>query len=162
MRSGLRIFGLLAIFLLSVGLDGQLVCIDTGNGRPTEVACSCEGEKISPNLMVAKSVKVTGSIFDQTGAPIQYNRTTIEVRDPLKNKTLSSAVLDQRGGFDLGVVPEGIFRLVVFRMEGEKASRLPLFDQSKPVSCSGESECKLKIVLVMHGTDQQFEFCPPR
>jgi hypothetical protein len=162
MKGWLQISALLAIFLLPLGIMGQLLCIDTRSGRSTEGDCSCENEKVSPNLTVAKPVKLSGSLFDQTGAPIDYKETVIEVRDPLKNKTLFSAILDQQGRFDLGVVPEGTYRLVAFRREGTKASRLPLFDQPKLVSCSGENECKLEIVLAMHGTDQPFEFCPPK
>ncbi|MGD0940806.1 MAG: hypothetical protein ABR905_13960 [Terracidiphilus sp.] len=162
MRNWLRVSGLLAIFLLPLALKGQLLCIDARNGRSTEGDCSCEGEKVSLNLTIAKSVKVTGALFDVTGAPIQYNESIIEVRDPLKNKILSSVVLDEQARFDLGVVPEGTYRLVTYKKNGKKTSRLPLFDQPKLMFCSGESECKLRIVLTIHGTDQPYEFCPPK
>jgi len=162
MRNWLRLCGILAFFLLSAGLNGQLLCIDTRNGRSTEGDCSCKGERVTRNLTVAGPVKLTGSLFDGTGAPIRYNQTIIQVRKLQKNKVLSSAVLDQQGRFDLGTVPAGEYRLIAFRMEGKKVSRLPTFDQPKPVSCSSEHECKLEIVLAMHGTDQPFEFCPPK
>jgi hypothetical protein len=162
MRNWLRICALLAIFLLPAGLKGQLLCIDARNGRSIEGDCSCKGEKVSPNLTIARPVKLTGSLFDETGAPIRFNGATIQVRDPSKNNVLFSAKLDQQGRFDLGMVPAGKYRLVAFRMEGKMASRLPLFDQPKPVACSSGNECKLDILLVVHGTDQPFEFCPPK
>jgi hypothetical protein len=151
----LLICGVLAIFLLPVGLHGQLICLPTGN-------CSCENEKVFPNLTIARPVKLTGSLSDQTGEPIQFNMTTIQVRDPWKNTVLFSAVLDGRGRFDFGTIPAGKYRLVAFWMEEKRVRRLPLLDQPKPVSCSGEGDCKLEIVLAMHATDQQFEFCPPK
>jgi hypothetical protein len=162
MRRWLEICGLLVIFLLPVSLKGQLLCIDTLNGRSREGDCTCEDEKVTPNLTIAKPVKLTGSLSDATGAPIQFSGTTIQVRDPLKGKVLFSAILDQQGRFDLGIVPAGSYRLVAFRKEGKKVRRLPTFDQPKPEYCSSENECKLEIVLTMHGSDQPFEFCPPK
>ena len=151
MKNWLGICGLLAIFLLPNGIRSQLL----GN-------LPCEREIVTPNLTIAKPVKLIGSLSDTTGAPIQYNKTIIQVRNLKKDSVLSSAVLDELGRFDLGIVPVGNYRLVAFRMEGKRASRLPLFDQPKPVSCSSENECKLEIVLALHGTDQPFEFCPPK
>jgi hypothetical protein len=111
---------------------------------------------------VINSVKLTGALLDPTGAPIQFNMTTVQVRDPRNNTVLFSTVLDEKGGFDLGIVPAGKYRLVTFWMDGKKVSRLPLFDQPKPVRCSGQGVCELKIVLSVHGTDLPFESCPPK
>ena len=155
MKSWLQICAILAISLLPVGLRGQLICLPTGN-------CSCENEKVSPNLTIAKPVKLTGSLSDQTGVPIHFNMTTIQVRSPWKNEVLSSAILDENGRFDLGTIPAGKYRLVAFWMEEKRIRRLPLFDQPKPVFCSSENDCKLNIVLAIHATDQPFEFCPPK
>jgi len=91
-----------------------------------------------------------------------FNMTTIQVRHAWKNKVLFSAVLDGKGRFDLGTVPAGKYRLVAFWIDGKRVRRLPLFDQPKPVSCSAEVNCKLDIVLELHASDQQFEFCPPK
>jgi hypothetical protein len=115
-----------------------------------------------PNLTIAKPVKLTGVLFDPSGAPIQFNKTVIQVRNSRNNGVLFSAVLDEKGRFDLGVVPVGNFRLIALWEQGAKVRRLPLFDQPKPVSCSGENECHLEIVLAVHGTDEPFESCPPK
>jgi hypothetical protein len=117
---------------------------------------------VTPNLTIAKPVKLTGYISDRTGAPMHLNETTIQVRKPWKNKVLFSAIVDEQGRFDLGTIPAGKYRLVTFWMEGKRVRRLPLFDQPKPMFCSSENECQLKIELELHGTDEQFEFCPPK
>lgn len=155
MRSRLHIFGLLATFLLPPGLQGQLIC------NPPEI-CSCEKEEVSPNLTIGTAVRLTGVLFDASGAPIQFNRTIVQVLNPKNNEILSSATLDEKGRFDLGVVPAGRFRLIAFWSQEKKARRLPLFDQPKALSCTGENECHLQILLALHGTDQRFEFCPPK
>jgi hypothetical protein len=155
MKSWLRICGIVAVFSLPVGLHGQLICLPSGN-------CSCENEKISPNLTIARPVKLTGALIDPSGAPLHFNMTTIQVRNLKNNEVLFSSILDEQGRFDLGTVPAGKFRLVAFWMEEKRVRRLPLFDQPKPVFCLSENECKLEIVLALHGTDQPFEFCPPK
>ncbi|MGD0902893.1 MAG: carboxypeptidase-like regulatory domain-containing protein [Terracidiphilus sp.] len=157
MRNWLRICGLLAVLLLPVGLQCQIGCFPPGG-------CSCEDEKVSPNLTITNRVKLTGSLLDAFGEPLRYNESIIhiEVRDPLTNEVLSSAAIDERGRFDLGAVPAGKYRLVAFRLLGKKPSRLPLLDQPKPVSCSSKNQCKLEIVLTMHETDVPYLFCPPK
>ena len=155
MKKWLRNYGILTTFLLPVGLQCQLICLPNGN-------CTCENEKVSPNLIIAKRVKLTGSLFDPSETPMHFNMTTIQVRDPKSNLALFSSAIDEQGRFDLGIIPAGKFRLVTFWMEEKRIRRLPLFDQPKPVFCSSENECKLEIVLTMHATDQPFEFCPPK
>jgi hypothetical protein len=155
MGKSLRVCGIFAAVLFPVLLQGQLIC------NPPSI-CSCENEKVSPNLTIERPVKLTGLLVDPSGAPIQFNRTTVQVRKPGNHEVLFSAVLDRQGRFDLGTVPAGRFRLIAFWTQPEKVSRLPLFDQPKPVSCSSANKCELKIVLALHGTDQGFEFCPPK
>ena len=155
MKSWLQTCGILVIFMLPVSLQGQLTCLPAADR-------SCKNEKVSPNLTIAKPVKLTGSLSDPSGAPIHFNITNIQVRDPRKNEVLFSAALDEQGRFDLGTIPAGKYRFVAIWMEDKKVRRLPLFDQPKPVSCSSEKDCKLEIVLAIHGTDLPFEFCPPK
>jgi hypothetical protein len=155
MKSWFRICSLLTILLLPSSLQGQLIC------NPPEL-CSCEKEEVSPNLTIATTVRLTGALFDASGAPIQFNRTIVQVLNPKSNQILTSAILDEEGRFDLGIVPPGRFRLIAFWSQEKKVIRLPLFDQPKPVSCRGEDECHLEILLALHGTDQRFESCPPK
>jgi hypothetical protein len=155
MRNYARICIALSMLLLPANLQCQFICTTAGN-------CSCENEKVLPNLTIANRAKLTGVLFDPSAAPIQFNKTVIQVRNPKNNKVLFSAVLDDKGRFDFGTVPIGTFRLIALWEQGTNVRRLPLFDQPKPVLCSGENECHLEIVLTMHGTDQPFEFCPPK
>ena len=143
----------ISTLLISASLSGQLLCIPPSS-------CSCDNEKMSPNLTIASPVKLTGVLYDASGAHIQF--AIIQVRELKSNKTLFSAALDEDGRFNLGTVPTGRFRLIAMRRKGKDLVRLPLFDQPKPVSCSVENVCHLEIVLGTHGTDQPFEFCPPR
>jgi len=151
MMNWLQICGLLVMFLSPASVRCQLLQY-----------LPCEREVITPNLIVAKPVKLTGTISTRAGQLIHLNGTTIQVRKPWKNKVLFSAIVDEQGRFDFGVIPAGKFRLVTFWMEGKRVRRLPLFDQPKLMSCSNDNECQLKIELEMHATDEQFEFCPPK
>jgi len=157
MKRCLRICCLLAILILPTYHFGQIVCVPAGG-----CGGSCEDEKVVPNLTISRPVKLTGVLHDRSGAPIRFSGATIEVRDESGKKVLSSALLDAKGRFDLGKVPKGEFRLVAFRIRDNKVSRLPLFDQPKRQSCSGENDCYLEIVLDMHGTDEFLDFCPPK
>ena len=126
------------------------------------------------NALVKACIDVTLSAANETaynganpspfgfGAVIHLNGTTIQVRKPWKNTVLFSSIIDEQGRFDIGLVPAGKYRLVIFWIKDKKVSRLPLFDQPKPMVCSSENECKLKIELELHSTDQQFEYCPPK
>jgi hypothetical protein len=155
MKSWIQISIAIMALLVPANLYCQLIC------NPPEI-CSCDKEKVSPNLTIANPVKLTGALYDATGEPIRFNRTVIQVRDAENNKVLLSAVLDEEGRFDLGTVPAGRFRLIAMWEKEHEVARLPLFDQPKPVSCSGENGCHLQIVLALHGTDQRFESCPPK
>lgn len=145
----------LASLLLPAGLGCQLVCGPRQN-------CSCGKEKVSPNLTVSNPVRLTGALYDPTGAPIQFEKTIIQVRNAKNEEVLFSTELDNKGRFDLGIVPAGRFRLIPIWKKDKEVARLPGFDQPKPSSCSGEKECDLRTVLSLHGTDQLFEFCPPK
>jgi hypothetical protein len=105
MRKWLEICGLFAIFLLPEGLKGQLLCIDTRDGRSREGDCTCEGEKVTSNLTIANPVKLTGSLSDATGAPIQFSGTTIQVRDPLGAKSFSLPYSTSKGDLTLALSP---------------------------------------------------------
>ena len=155
LKSWIQIFIAISTLLIPANLYCQLIC------NPPEI-CSCDKEKVSPNLTIASPVKLTGALYDASGAPIRFNKTIIQVRDAENNKVLSSAALNEKGRFDLGTVPAGRFRLIAMWEKEKGVARLPLFDQPKPVSCSGENVCNLEIVLESHGTDQRFESCPPK
>jgi hypothetical protein len=141
--------------VLPANLQCQLICLLNGN-------CSCENEKVSPNLTITTPVTLTGVIYDASGATILFDKTLIQIRNPKSNQVLFSAALDEKGRFNLGNVPAGSFRLVALWAQEKKLRRLPLFDQPKQAVCSSRSECHLEIILALHGTDLPYEFCPPK
>jgi hypothetical protein len=155
MKNWIQICIAISTLLIPANLYCQLIC------NPTAI-CSCDKEEVSPNLTIASPVKLTGALYDASGAPIQFHKTIIQMRNAKNNKVLLSTVLDEKGRFDLGNVPAGRFRLIAMWEKEKEVVRLPLFDQPKPVSCSGENACHLDIVLALHGTDQRFESCPPK
>jgi glyoxylate carboligase len=143
-----------ALFI-PISLWGQLVCIGDG--------CSCDKEDaVLPNLSIAKPVKLTGALFDPTGAPITFEKTLVQIRDSKSTTVLFSVPLDVQGRFDLGTVPAGKYRFLAVWFKGGKISRLPLADQPTALVCSDDAECNLKIVIHFHGTDMPFESCPPK
>ena len=151
----LELICVLVVLIASVYARAQFICVPAKN-------CSCDEEKVFPNLRVLNSTTLRGAFTDPTGAPITFSRTIVQVRDLKSQAVLASAVLDGQGRFDLGEVPAGQFRFIAFQRQGSKIRRLPLFNQPRPVSCSDKQACRLDIVLTMHATDQPFELCPPK
>ncbi|MGB0062844.1 MAG: hypothetical protein WBP85_00225 [Terracidiphilus sp.] len=138
-----------------IPLRAQFICVPGTN-------CSCDDEKLSPNLTLLQSAKLDGALFDPTGTPMGFENTFVEIRDPGKNKVLASALVDGNGRFDLGQIPRGTFRLIALLRQNGKVRRLPGFDQPAPLSCPVGTQCHVTILLKIHGTDQPFEFCPPK
>jgi hypothetical protein len=143
---------------------GQTFCI-TKDGRPCPPDVEmryCAGEKVTPNLSVARPSRLSGILLDPTGAPITYKDTLVQVRNAQTGTVLFSAPLDEKGRFNLGSVPAGEFRLIAVMIKDGKFNRLPLADQPTALSCNNESACNLRIVIHFHGTDDPIDFCPPR
>jgi hypothetical protein len=122
----------------------------------------CADEKVTPNLSISKPVKLNGTLLDETGAPIIFERTLVQIRDQKTDAVLLSAPPDEKGKFDLGRVPAGEFRFIAVQLRAGKTVRLPLADQPKALICSDDAECRLKIVIHFHGTDNPIDFCPPK
>jgi hypothetical protein len=122
----------------------------------------CKDEASPPNLSIASSVRLTGVLLDPTGAPITFEKTMVQLKDPRSNAVLRSAPLDSEGRFDFGVVPAGQFRFIAVMLKDGKPARLPLADQPEALSCSRADECRLEITIHFHGTDDPVDFCPPK
>ena len=122
----------------------------------------CKDEVSSPNLSIASSVRLTGVLLDPTGAPITFEKTMVQLKDPRSNAALRSVPLDSEGRFDLGAVPAGEFRLIAVMLKNGKPARLPLADQPKALSCSKADQCRLEITIHFHGTDDPVDLCPPK
>jgi hypothetical protein len=112
-------------------------------------------EKIQPNLVLHKSVHITGVIRDGSGAPFQKSR--IELRtyfSQRKQAKVRVASTDGDGNFDMGIVKSGVYRLL--------ASPTRMFKQPSELQCHDGKTCELEITLVAGGTDQSDYTCPIR
>jgi len=146
---------LLVALAVSAPIQAQYIC------RPG-TTCSCSAETVFPNLKLVQTAHFSGKLLDTTGAPITFEKTIIQVRDPKTSKVLASAMLDQNGRFDLGQIPQSEYRFIAAWQQADRLKRLPLFDQPTAVSCPADALCEVNIVLKLHPTDQLFEFCPPK
>lgn len=153
----------LGSFISSFAL-GQTVCLGA-NGKPCPAdpqMLYCKWEPTPANLRVLKATHFSGVLLDKSGAPITLDHPVARLREPLTGKVLFASSLDDQGRFNFATVPSGNFRFIVFSVIGETPYRLPLMDQPKPLHCDGASECKLRVVSEMHGTDNPRDFCPPK
>jgi hypothetical protein len=142
----------------------QTVCIGA-DGKPCPVDPQmrwCKAEPTPANLRIVKPAHFSGVLFDKSGAPITFEHPVAQLREPATGKVLFSSPVDEHGAFDFTAVPPGDFRFIVFSVVNAKPVRLPLMDQPKLLHCDGEPECKVKVVLDMHGTDNPIDFCPPK
>jgi len=158
MKPFMRIICVAAAMFFPLSLLGQLVCIGDG-------ACSCDKEKIpSPNLLVAKSAHIVGTLIEeQSGLPFVFENTIIQLRDPKTMAVLVETHVKMDGQFDLGTVQAGVFRLIVARkLNDGRLGRMPLADQPKKMTCMNDSTCRIEAIQHLHGTDLPFEFCPPK
>jgi len=142
----------------------QTICLGS-DGKPCPPDTNmrwCEDEKVLPNLSIAKPVMLSGILLDESGAPIVFDKTLVQIKDQKTNKVLLSASLDERGHFNLGPVPAGEFRFIAIWLKDGKLQRLPTTDQPKDLFCSVDKECNLTIVIHFHGSDNPIDFCPPK
>jgi hypothetical protein len=163
MKSWLTVLALLAGLGSSISF-AQTVCLGT-NGKPCSTDPKmrwCDDEKVMPNLSITKPVKLGGVLLDETGAPIIFDRTLVQIRDHKTNTVLLSASLNEKGQFDFGLVPAGEYRFLAVWLKDGKIRRLPIADQLKNLSCSSEKACNLTIVIHFHGSDNPIDFCPPK
>jgi hypothetical protein len=163
MKSLLPVLALLAGLGSSISF-AQSICLSP-DGKPCQADPEmrwCADEKVLPNLFMVKSVKLNGVLLDETGAPVIFEKTLVQIRDQKTNTVLLSASLNEKGQFDFGLVPADEYRFLALWMKDGKIRRLPIADQPKTLSCSGEKECNLTIVIHFHGTDNPIDFCPPK
>ncbi len=158
----------------SVTLSGQWICIGK-DGRPCTpeelkdaVAEICREEKAPPNLSVSKPVRLAGTLRDETGAFVDFDkevpgtRTIVQIRDAEKGTVLFESALEKGGQFQFGSIPAGSFRLVAIWTKDNKVKRLPLADQPRTMSCTEATECRVDAVIHFHGTDNPIDMCPPK
>ena len=158
---------------VSVGVLGQTVCISDGHPCTSEesrkmLLAQCEAEEAPANLFVAHPVRLSGTFFDASGAPIDFDsikpdyRTIVQIKSPETGAILFAVPLRQNGEFEFESVPEGSFRLILVWMKNGKFERLPTADQPKEIRCSDLKECKIKSTITFHGSDNPIDYCAPK
>ncbi len=128
----------------------------------------CKAEKAPANLFVAHSVRLTGTFFDPTGAPIDFDsikpdhQTIVQIKSPASGEVLFAVPLRTNGEFEFELVPEGNYRLILVWMKDGKFERLPLTDQPKEIRCSDLKECRITSTITFHGSDNPLDYCAPK
>jgi hypothetical protein len=153
----------------------QTNCISEAEHRPCTKSESkqlqdhiCREEPAPTNLFVAHPVRFTGTFYDQTGAPIDFDsleagsHTIVQIRRRTSGEVLFAVPLHSNGEFDFESVPEGEYRLILVWLKNGKFRRLPLADQPKEIRCQDLNECRIRSTITFHGTDDPIDFCPPK
>jgi len=112
-------------------------------------------EKIAPNLILEKEIRVFGTVKDQSGAPFRNSR--VELRKYVSQRKQNServVVTDEEGHFELGIVKPGSYRLL--------ASPNRTFKQPSALQCHDANSCEFQITLIRNATDQLDASCPIR
>ncbi len=128
----------------------------------------CREEPAPANLFIAHPIRFTGTFFDQTGAPIDFDsleagsHTIVQIRRLTTGEVLFAVPLRSNGEFEFKSVPEGEYRLILVWMRNDKFTRLPLMDQPKEIRCPDLNECRIRSTITLHGTDDPINFCPPK
>jgi len=113
----------------------------------------CKEEIAQPNLEVKIREHVFGQLKDPTGAAFENSKVVLRKKNGQgKFVGYRSVLTDKDGHFDLKVVESGEYRFLPGPNRGWK--------QPKRIACTGESECKLNLVLDLNPTDQPFAGCP--
>jgi hypothetical protein len=138
-------------------LRSQTVILDS-NGRRYPLPSSAEEcapwEPLKPNLVLSSDTVVHGTLRDQTKAP--FSNSPIRLRKYIsetKQVPIKTVQTDAQGGFDLGIVKAGDYRLLLSPHRG--------FAQPEKLECLA-SECKLNVTLVVNPTDLVTANCPIR
>jgi hypothetical protein len=138
---------------LTLAMHGQLVQIGPAVGHPDPNYC-IHAEHITPNLRLSQNARISGVVFDQTGAP--FKRSPIELRIYLseaRQASMKKTTTDEQGKFDLGEIKAGQYRLL--------ASPTRVFGQSKLLTCA-DKDCILHVELPANPTDMPTFNCPIR
>jgi hypothetical protein len=154
---GSVITAVLLLGLLSRG-HGQVVVVgpDGRGGPPPATREYCLSmETIAPNLKLAQDTVVRGEISDQSTAPLAHS--PVELRrfiSESKQVTVKKVFTNDVGNFDLGVVKQGPYRLLLAPHRG--------FKQPVHLECEEAKSCTLDTVLIVSPSDQFVTQCPIR
>jgi hypothetical protein len=118
---------------------------------PWEVPC--REETVRPNLKLKDSREVSGQLTDATGAPFVDSQVLLRAADG-KGKFVAYRTVNtnKQGRFDFGKVEAGSYRFLPAPNRG--------FKQPNKVTCAGDRDCQINLVLQVNPTDQEFVGCP--
>lgn len=114
----------------------------------------CLQEKIWPNLTLIQDTRIRGRLSDESGEPLRYSQ--IELRrfvSECEQVTLKKLATNVHGNFDLGVVKQGSYRVLLSPQRG--------FKQPAKLECR-QKNCTLDTVLMVNPTDMPGAGCPIR
>jgi 5-hydroxyisourate hydrolase-like protein (transthyretin family) len=117
-------------------------------------ADDCDRRQVQPNLQLAETTHLFGTVVDPTGAP--FRKSKVELRkwvSPTQQTLMKTVVTDETGHFDLGQIEKGQYR---FLPASHRA-----FKQPERVSCP-QTECLLDLTLQLNPTDVPEAVCPIR
>jgi hypothetical protein len=137
--------------LLQVARD--YFALTTAPTTATSDDCS-QAEQVRPNLELREDTTVRGRVIDETGEPLR--NSPIELRSFVSESrqvTVKKLSTDGDGTFDLGVVKQGKYRLLLSPHRG--------FKQPAKLEC-WQKNCTLNSVLIPNPTDLPGAGCPIR
>ncbi|HEU5351217.1 MAG TPA: hypothetical protein VFU55_06440 [Terracidiphilus sp.] len=152
---------------------GQVDCVQ--NHRPCTTSESkqmqnkiCLDELAPANLFVSHSVRLRGTFFDPSGAPLNFDsvkpdhHTIVQIKSIATGAILYAVPLHSDGEFEFQSVPEDKYRLILVWMKNGRFKRLPLVDQPSELQCAGFKECRITSTIKFHGSDNPIDSCPPK
>jgi hypothetical protein len=157
----------LAVVVASPSL-AQTVCLGTPAECKEAQKQLCIDEPAPANLFLAHSARLSGTFFDATGAPIDFDsikpdhQTIAQIKSPETCAILFAVPLHPNGEFEFELVPEGSYRLILVWMKDGKFQRLPLADQPKEIRCSELKNCRISSTITFDGTDNPIDYCAPK
>jgi len=118
---------------------------------PWEVPCA-EGT-VRSNLELKQKRQVSGKLEDPTGTPFVDSKVALRRYDgKSKFVVYRTVTTDKAGHFDFGSVERGKYRFLPGPNRGWK--------QPNDVTCIGDRDCEISLVLRVNPTDQLFAGCP--
>jgi len=142
-----RVFAVLLIFgdFYLLGAQKRHMCCTVED---------CEKRQVEQNLQVNKSVHLSGSLTDQSGAPFKLSKVELRLWiSPTRQTPFMTVTTNLDGHFDLGNIEAGQYRFLASEAKG--------FQQPSHLVCL-QKECRLEVVLRAASTDTVESICSIR
>ena len=111
-------------------------------------------EHVTPNLSLRQRAHISGSLVDDSGAPLQRMRVELRLYVSAQRQSpVRSVRTDDQGRFDVGKIEAGQYRML--------APATRVYAQPQMLTCSRE-ECQFSIQLHVNPSDLPISSCPVR